>query len=136
VGDELLERFRAVYARFGDFSPQTLTELYAEDLVIEQTPDLPGTAGTFHGYEGLRALQDELNESYTDILWRPEEVLVAGDSRYLVRVLVTAHGTGSGVPMSAEIAHLVTLDERGRLSHIRTFLTWERGREAASIPPE
>jgi ketosteroid isomerase-like protein len=127
VTDALLERFRHLYA----VEPGALADHYSEELVIRQDPDVPGTSGTFRGHEGLLEVMSELSESYSDIVWRPHEVVELGDDRYLVLVIATGTGARSGIPLTDRFAHVVTLDERGRFLRIDAYMTWERGYEAA-----
>lgn len=44
---------------------------------------MPGTAGEFHGYEGLAENMRELLESWDHVIWRPREVHDLGRDRYL-----------------------------------------------------
>src|SRR5215211_5185564 len=62
-----LDHFRWLYgAEPGDLAG--IAERFEEELVINQSPEMPGTAGTFHGYEGLAAVNAEISESYAEVL--------------------------------------------------------------------
>lgn len=127
-GDEgSVEHFRWLYASVDDAGP--LEERWHEDLVVRQSPDLPGTAGVFEGYEGLRAVQRELRESYDDIVWDPQEVRSLGGGRYAVRVRVSATGHGSGIPLADELGHRVELRD-GRIVALDVYMSWESLLEA------
>ena len=84
-----------------------MEERWHEELVLRQSPDVPGTVGTFEGHEGLRAVQQELRESYDGIVWDPIEVRDLGEGRYAVRVRVSGVGRGSGIALADELGHLV-----------------------------
>jgi ketosteroid isomerase-like protein len=129
----MLERFRGLYARSNDRGPEALAEMFDEEVVIVQDPDLPGTQGTFRGHEGVLALDAEIAESYSDLVWYPRAVEGLGDSRYLILLDAKGVGVGSGVPVEAQIAHISTLAADGRILRVETYVTWDRGREAAGL---
>jgi hypothetical protein len=43
---------------------RAIEERWQPDLVLIQAPEMPGTAGEFHGYEGLAAANRDLLESW------------------------------------------------------------------------
>lgn len=123
-----LEYFRWFYS--GRFDRQgEMEERWHEDLVLHQSADIPDTAGTFHGYEGLNAVMAELGESYRNIRWDPVRVEDLGDDRYLVLISVTGKGIGSGIELKGELAHIVTLRD-GRATRLDTYLSMDAAREA------
>jgi hypothetical protein len=63
-----------------------IEERWHTDLVLIQDPKFPGTAGEFHGYGGLMAVNRELIESWDEIQWQPREVHDLGGDRYLVLI--------------------------------------------------
>jgi ketosteroid isomerase-like protein len=132
VADELMERIEDLYARSVDRDPETLTSMYTEDVVIVQDPELPGTAGHFHGHDGVAAAFDELAASIEQLELIPVEVEDLGEGRVLVLINARAVGTGSGVPIEGKLAHLSTFAKDGRVARVQTYVSWERGREAAA----
>jgi hypothetical protein len=112
---------------------RALEERWHPDLVLIQDPRFPGTAGEFHGYEGLMDVNRELLESYDEIHWRPREVHDLGDDRYLVLLEASGRGRGSGIPLEGgEIGHVVQLREE-RAERLDTYLGWDAAREAAGL---
>ncbi|HEX3293230.1 MAG TPA: hypothetical protein VHR38_05785 [Solirubrobacterales bacterium] len=43
-----------------------------------QSPEMPGTAGEFHGYEGLAENMRELLESWDHVIWRRARCTTSG----------------------------------------------------------
>lgn len=107
-----------------------MEERWHEDLVIHQSPDFPDTEGTFTGYEGLSAMNRELQESWTDMVWEPTEVEPLGGDCYLVLVRASARGRGSGIEMDDVFAHIITLRD-GRAAQLDTYLSADAARRAA-----
>ena len=126
-----LDYFRWFYAGRFDQAGE-MEERWHEDLVLHQSPDIPGTAGAFHGYEGLNAVMGELGESYRNIRWDPVRVEDLGDDRYLVLISVTGKGIGSGIELKGELAHIVTLRD-GRATRLDTYLSMDAAREATGL---
>lgn len=112
---------------------RAVEERWQPDLVLVQSPEMPGTAGEFHGYEGLAQNMRELLDSWDRIAWRPREVLAAGPDRYLVLIEAGGRGRGSGVSLEGHrIAHLVTLRD-GKAVRLETHIGWEAARAAAGL---
>ncbi len=113
---------------------RAVEERWHSDLVLIQSPEMPGTAGEFHGFEGLAAANRELLESWERIEWKPVEVKELGNDRYLV-LLETRGRSRSGVELEGkggEIGHLVTLRD-GKASRLDTYLGWDTARAAAGL---
>ena len=112
---------------------RAVEERWHPDLVLIQSPEMTGTAGEFHGYEGLGENMRELLESWDEVAWRPREVHVVGPDRYLVLIEAGGRGRGSGVRLDGhQIAHLVTLRE-GKAERLQTYIGWDTAREATGL---
>jgi hypothetical protein len=112
---------------------RAVEERWHPDLVLIQSPEMVGTAGEFHGYEGLAENTRELLESWDVVNFRPDEVHVVGDDRYLVLLETSGRGRGSGVMLDGDrIGHLVTL-RGGRAERLEVHRGWDTAREAAGI---
>jgi ketosteroid isomerase-like protein len=126
-----LEYFRWFY--LGDWGePGGIEERWHPDLELNQSAALFDTQGTFHGYEGLRAVFEELAESFGGIVWEPVEVQELDGGRYLVRVVISGHGKGSGISLDGEIGHIFTLRD-DRAARLDVYWEWEQAREAAGL---
>ena len=109
-----------------------IEERWHPDLVMHQASELPGTAGTFHGYEGLRQVNLEMIEAYKDIRFQPKEATELDDGRWLVLLMISGRGRGSGIELEGEIGHLVTLRD-GRASRMDVYMGWDAARQAARL---
>ena len=125
-----MQYFKWLYADASVAGP--LEERWHEGVILRQSPDLPGTAGTFEGHEGLRDSLRELGESYADIVWDPVEVRDLGEGRYAVRIAVSAKGHGSGIGLEDELGHLVELRD-GKVFRLDVFMSFDDALEAAGV---
>ncbi len=115
---------------------RAVQERWHPDLVLVQSPELPGTAGEFHGYDGLAAVNRELLEAWESMRWRPREVHELGGDRYLVLLETSGRGRASGVQLEGgEIGHVVKLRD-GKAERLDTYLGWDAARQAARIDSE
>jgi ketosteroid isomerase-like protein len=64
--------------------------------------------GVFYGHDGYRAVWRGMAEAFDDLRLVPEEVLDLGD-RLLTTAQVKGHGSGSGVPVSAQLFQVIKL---------------------------
>jgi hypothetical protein len=112
---------------------RAIEERWHPDLVLIQDPEFPGSAGEFHGYEGLMDANRELLESWEEIHWQPREVHDLGGERYLVLVEASGRGRASGILLAGRgIGHIVQLRD-GRAERLDTYLGWDAAREAADL---
>jgi hypothetical protein len=134
---EFWEWFYAIANQWPSMSPEeqqgAVEERWHPDLAVIQSPEMPGTAGEFHGYEGLAAANRELLESWETMNWQPREVHGLGEGRYLVLIEASGRGRASGILVEgAEVGHIVTLRE-GRAERLEAYLGWDAAREAAGL---
>jgi hypothetical protein len=131
------EWFYEVANRGAGWSPdrrlRAIEERWHPNLVLIQSPEIPGTAGEFRGYQGLAAVNRELLESWEQIDWRPCEVHELGGGRYLVLLDTSGRARRSGILLEGgQIAHIVTVRD-GRAERMEVYMSWEEGREAAGL---
>jgi ketosteroid isomerase-like protein len=126
-----LEWFRWFYAGRLD-RPGEMEERWHPDLVINQSEEFPDTQGTFRGYEGISAMNRELQESLEYVIWEPVAVEPLGGERYLVTVKTVGKGRGSGIELEGDIGHIVTLRD-GRAQQLDTYLSLDAARAAAAL---
>jgi ketosteroid isomerase-like protein len=112
---------------------RAIEERWHPDLVLIQSPEVPGTAGEFHGYEGLAAVNRELLESWEQIDWRPREVHELGEGRYLVLLETSGRARRSGILLEGgQIGHILTVRD-GKAERMEVYMTWQGAREAAGL---
>jgi hypothetical protein len=134
---EFWEWFYEPVNRGGEMSAEerrrAVEERWCPDLVLIQSPEMPGTAGEFHGYDGLAENTRELLESWDQVNFRPDQVHVVGDERYLVLVESSGRGRFSGVALSGDwLGHLVTLRD-GRAERLEVYRGWSEARRMAGL---
>jgi ketosteroid isomerase-like protein len=85
-------------------APFDATQLFDPDIELVQMADLPGTAGTFRGFDGLNQALPEVAAVLTNVQFHPERHVPSGDT---VVSVVRATGTGrtSGVPVEVRLGH-------------------------------
>jgi hypothetical protein len=141
VQEDPLAYFRWFYAvdpvEVTEPQPDLVEARWHPDMVMIQASDMVGTAGEFHGYEGLAQLQVELRESFERIDWNPVDVTETDDGRFLVTLEPDAH-SHQGVVISPRtlggwLGHLMTLHEDGRVVRLETFLDEQKARAAAGL---
>jgi hypothetical protein len=110
----------------------SIEERWQPDLVVHQTPELIGTAGTFHGYEGLRQVNLELIEQMEEMRFRVRDAQELGEGRWLVLLTMTGRGRSSGLPVEDEVGHIITMRE-GRGQQLDIYRGWDVAREAAGL---
>ena len=136
MSEENVEVVRRVYeainggARPDAVSDELLATTFDPDVQLE-LPDLPGSAGTFRGYEGLRRADREFNEAVEDVRYEALEHAASGD-QVAFTVLVTGTGRGSGAPAEHRIGHLFELKE-GRIVRWVTYANHEEALEAVGL---
>ncbi|MGH2981102.1 MAG: nuclear transport factor 2 family protein [Solirubrobacterales bacterium] len=111
---------------------EEMPDLLADDVVINQTALIPGTAGAFRGHEGVRAMQAELAEGLVDLVWQPERIEQLDDGRWLVLLKVSGRGLSSGVTTETPLIHLARYDEQGRLKRLDVHGDLDEAHQAAA----
>ena len=136
MSQENVEIVRRVYELFNRgvrpdaLSDEWLATIFDPAVELQQLADIPGTAGTFRGYEGLRHSGRELFEALEDIRFELLEHAAGGE---LVAFAVRASGRGreSGVPAEMQIGHLFEL-RAGRVARWVVYANPEEALEAVS----
>ena len=100
------------------------------DVEWHDTPDLPG-GQVYHGREGVLSQWSDMREALDGFTVEVERFFDAGDQ---VVVFVRSKGTGraSGIPVSREIAQVVTVRD-GRVAKIVGYVDREEALEAAGL---
>jgi ketosteroid isomerase-like protein len=93
------------------------TDSIHEDFVLEQSPGIPGTRGTFHGPAGMYASMRELREGFDEVRLDPKSFEVHGD--WLI-VPVAFSASARGVAQRVEITHIWQLRD-GRPVRLRVL---------------
>jgi ketosteroid isomerase-like protein len=95
--EHLRDGYRLINAR------EVRTGLLAEDFVLEQTPGIPGTRGTFRGPEGMAASMNELLSGFDEVRFDPHRYDIHGD---WVIVPVAFWASARGFEQAVELIHI------------------------------
>lgn len=102
--DERIEFLRRGYDRYNSGDPDY--RLFHPEAVVLQTADLLGTAGEFHGRDGVKACFDELLEGFNPNTFEPQKFEFLDDGGLLVRCLWSGRGAASGVEVDGLVWHV------------------------------
>ena len=118
-------------------SPADVEARWHPEMTLIQSPEMPGTAGEFRGYDGLRAVNAEIGESFPKIHWNPQDATELPDGRFLVSLeptVETSHGlTLDQTVIGGWLGHLITMHEDGRVLRLETYLDQDKARAAAGL---
>jgi len=114
-----------------EMTDELLAVVFDPAIEMQQLSSLAGTTGRFHGYEGLRDAQRELEEALTDNRWEPLEHVANGD-RVGFAVKASGRGRASGVRVERPVGHLFEL-RGGRISRWIVYPAPEQALEAAGL---
>lgn len=131
----LYDAMNAAFSEPRALSESRVQEMFGElcdpQIELRQYSALPGTAGTFRGYEGMRASVLELLEGVNDMRLSPGRHVAGGDS---VVFEVKTHVTGrtSGARVEFRAAHLIVF-RAGRVVRAIAYPTFEEALAAAGF---
>jgi ketosteroid isomerase-like protein len=129
--DERLELLHRGYKTFneGDFD---FSVVHPEVCAI-QAAEILGTAGEFHGHDGLTQMWAELKEAFDPVSFEPEKHDELDDGRLLVRCRWTGTGTASGIEVEALVWHLWSFRD-GLVSRLEVYPSKRQALAAAAQP--
>ena len=134
---ENVEIVRQLYAAINSgqhanaVTDDALAVIFDPEIELRQLAALAGTAGTFHGYEGLREVQTEVDEALRDHRYEVAEHAAAGN-RVGFRVKAIGVGRTSGVAAEVWVGHLFELTN-GRIKRWLVYSNPEEALEAAGL---
>jgi uncharacterized protein len=120
-----LETVNALYAAINAGDGAAMAALYAPDVVITQTPDLPW-GGEHRGHAGLAAFGKALR-THIDSKVTIERMFEAGED--VVVIGRTIGATKQGTAFDVAIAHVLTV-QQGKITRARFFIDTSAMREA------
>ena len=124
---EIVERAIAAYSRRGEALDE---HLFDPEMEVWESPELPGEfAGT--GYDNLVRARDRVLDSFEEWSIESERFFDLGD-RVLAFIRFRGSGKGSGVPVDAPLACLLTVLD-GRVIEWGLFGDRSEALEAAGL---
>jgi len=113
---ENAERLREAFDAFNERG-EIVVEHLASDFEMHQASSIIDTAGVFRGPNALRESLEELQGSFEDLRFEPEEFHEAPGGELVVFIRVLGQGRGSQLQVDNRIAWVVTFrgDETARV---------------------
>ena len=91
-----------------------------------------GTAGVYHGHEGVREYLRDMDEAFAEVVLNYTEIRDLGD-RLLATGSFRTIGRHSGAAIESPVAALVDYNDDGRATRVLTYLDPEDALEAAGL---
>jgi ketosteroid isomerase-like protein len=132
VSEELFEVFRRMYDVLSRGEWETFLPTLHDDVEVHQSPEIPGTTGSFHGKRGAVRAMEEIAEAFGDIDWSPRHIYDLGDGRILSLVKPKVRGKGSGIQLESEVGHVVHM-RAGKIARLDVYLGWEKALQAVGL---
>ena len=128
---EVEELVRSGYAAFnGDDLDGLVAKLHPEIEWVEPR-EVEGVR-TYLGRERIRRFLPSFRQTWAEFQVEPEEIMDAGPERVLVLARLNARGKGSGVPVTARVAHLWTIRD-GLAVRVEVFVDRIDALKAAGV---
>jgi len=105
-------------------------ELLAPDVELHVSGAFPDLDGVYRGHDGMRKLNEALNEPWVTLSLDPERFIDAG-SRVLVLSQFHARGR-DGLEVNLQLANLWTV-RHGRIVRMEAFADHESGLDAVGL---
>jgi ketosteroid isomerase-like protein len=109
MSQENVELVRGIYdeiRRRGDPIPRA--EYFDPEIEFHEDPRLP-EAGSYRGFEEVRAYWKQFIENFDEFVIEPEEFVEIGGDRVLVLLIITTRGRGSSAAVTMRIAWIFTI---------------------------
>jgi ketosteroid isomerase-like protein len=106
MSQETASRLRAGYELLSGGTIDV--ELLAADFELVQASSIIDSAGVFRGRDAVREAIAEVQGSFDELEFAPEEIIDVGHGQLLVLVHVDGRGRASGLAVDDHIAHLWT----------------------------
>ena len=87
---------------------------------------------TYRGYEGLRRWWNDLEEAFSDLALRVEEITPVDGERFLTELRFIGHFRQTGIPFDAPWASVVTV-KGGRITRAVGYVSKRRALKAAGL---
>ncbi len=132
---ENIETIHAMAAALSRGDVEGLVELFDPDIEWIPNPDFPiGANERWHGHEGLRNWHREwFVEPWEHVDVDIDEVIDAGNNRYVYVAHIQGRGRASGIEVDMRIYDVMTFRD-GRAIRRMSFMDKQRALEAARLP--
>jgi ketosteroid isomerase-like protein len=127
---ELTDRLRAAYEGFGRRDLDAVLAVMDPDIEWDATDALAHT-GRFQGHAGVTEYIESLSDAWEDFELNPEQFAESGDGAHMM-VLGNVKGrlVANGQDVEARFAHVLQLDEEGKVTRLKVCLDREAALQA------
>ena len=130
MSQENIELARETYAAFNRRDLESVLKVCDPEVEVHDPPQMPDSS-IHRGHEAVMRDWQETFDAFDEFSVEVEEYRDLGDT-LLVFLRYRGRGQGSGVPVEAQIAHVLTVRE-GKLVRMRQFLDRDEALEAAGL---
>jgi uncharacterized protein len=131
MSQENEQLLRRGYERLNASDSEGFLRFCATDFEMHDLPSLPGAA-VHVGHDGARVWWARMCATFGDLRFNPDEILDAGDGRFVVVCHVYGRGTLSGAPIDGLTFNIWTVRD-GKLSSCLTYHTHAEALAAAVV---
>jgi ketosteroid isomerase-like protein len=131
MAQENEQLLRRGYDRLNASDSEGFLRVCATDFEMHDLPSLPG-AGVHIGHDAARAWWARMCEVFGELRFDPDEILDAGDGRFVVVCHVYGRGTHSGASIDGLTFNIWTVRD-GKLSSCATYDTHAEALAAAGL---
>ena len=133
MSQENVEIVRRVYEAAAQRDSETVLSLYDPEVELDNRRlEIVGTAGVYHGHEGLRKFFGIWHEAWESIDYDVDELTDVGDDEVVAVVTRRGRGRSSGAEVDFHVALLWTVRD-GKVTRVVWFPTREEALDAAGV---
>ena len=129
---EDIELLRRGYSAWNRGDVEGVLEIVSDQVELHPVLGDVVLADTFRGHDGMRHWYETIHSSLADFRAEVEDVIEVGDGRYVVLLHFSGRGRASGVEVTLDGAHLVTVRDR-LLVRLEGFENREEALRAAGV---
>lgn len=122
---DVTDRLRTAYEGFGRRDMDAILSVMDPDIEWDATDALAHT-GVYQGHEGVTDYIDSLSAAWLEFHLNPEQFTESSDgARVMVLGSVTGRLAANGQEVEARFAHVLQLDDEGKVTRLKVCLDRE-----------
>jgi ketosteroid isomerase-like protein len=133
MSQENVDVVQAAFAAFDRGDTKAVLQLCAEDIVITQPEELPGTSRHQYGHSGVLEAFSIWPEQWDEYRIEPPQLVADPGDYVIVKARQRGRGKQSGVEVEMEFAFLFVV-RGGKLAEWQIFVSEDQALEAAGLP--
>jgi ketosteroid isomerase-like protein len=120
---------RRAYAAWTSGDVEQVLEVIDDEIEVEPVLGDVVSADTFRGKDGVRRWYESIHSALEDFRADLQEIVEAGDGRYLALLRFSGRGIASGAPVALDAAHVLTIRD-GLCVKLVGYESWDEARRA------